>query len=500
MHRRVLLVLLICLLAALAPPEAAGARGPSAVEVIETTANLHDALTRLPDLHFRRGRRGPGTAIEIDDAEPRQQIGGFGAAMTDTSAWLLQDQLSAAQRSLALRELFGAGGIGLALLRIPIGASDFTAGGTPYTYDDDPPGGTDPALAHFSIAHDAAYILPLLRQVLAVQPHLFTLASTWSAPAWMKANDALNNIGGAGTLLPADYVMYADYVVRFLQAYAGAGVPVDGITLQNEPRSDSPYPGMAFSPDDEAYWLVEDLAPALAGAGLHPLVFGLDDTPLADARTILATSASRLLAGIAFHCYHGLGPMGALHAEQPGVLEMVSECSPGMIPYPVSEVAIDAVDNGASTVAYWNLALNRTGGPVEEPNRGCPRCTGLITVSEATHSVRFGANFYDLGQVARYVRPGAVRLEAQRPVHDLGGLGPYEISRGVDDAAFRNADGSRVLVAYDNARRAALISVGWRGSWVSLRLPAHATVTLRWNALPAVSRDDEGRSAGRGRR
>src|SRR5207302_4108575 len=124
-------------------------------------------------------------------------------------------------------------GIGLGFLRLPIGASDFTADGRPYTYDDLPAGRSDPSLANFTIAHDEAYIIPILRQILAIDPQLQVLASMWSAPPWMKQNQAFNNLSNLGTLLPSGYRPLADYFVKFIEAYAHAGVPISAIAPQN---------------------------------------------------------------------------------------------------------------------------------------------------------------------------------------------------------------------------------------------------------------------------
>ena len=156
--------------------------------------------------------------------------------MTDTAAWLIEDGLPPAARDQLMRRLFGGGrGIHLSFLRLPIGGSDFDRGGAAYTYDDLPPGQTDPQLRDFSIAHDQPYVLPALRAARALDPRLYIEALPWSPPAWMKANGALPNEDHSALLLPADARPWARYLVRFLQAYAAAGVRVSGLAIQNEP-------------------------------------------------------------------------------------------------------------------------------------------------------------------------------------------------------------------------------------------------------------------------
>ena len=165
--------------------------------------------------------------------------------MTDSSAWLIQNGLAPGTRAWLMRRLFGAGGLHLGLMRIPMGGSDFTATETPYTYDDVAPGLTDPKLSHFSIAHDNAYIIPALREALAENPKLFTVASPWSPPAWMKSTDTLGNaLDTIGNLLPSAYAPMAQYFVRFIDAYRAAGIPITAITPQNEPGQNSTYPGL----------------------------------------------------------------------------------------------------------------------------------------------------------------------------------------------------------------------------------------------------------------
>ena len=171
--------------------------------------------------------------------------------MTDSSAWLIWTQLTPTHREQFLRAMFSASGARIDFLRIPIGASDFITG-QPYTYDDLPPGQTDPGLTDFSIQHDRAYILPALRAALQLNPAAYVEAVPWTPPAWMKANDTYDNNGGTGALLPADYGVDADYDVKFVQAYAVAGVPVQAISPENEPGQPTLIPALQLTEAQEA--------------------------------------------------------------------------------------------------------------------------------------------------------------------------------------------------------------------------------------------------------
>jgi glucosylceramidase len=384
-----------------------------------------------------------------------------------------------------MENLFGSQGIDLNFLRIPMGASDFTANGIPYTYDDMPPGQTDPALAHFSIAHDDAYILPALRAALAVNGKLTLLANPWSPPAGMKANDSLDNLDGQGSVLPAAYPVLAQYFVDFLKAYAAAGVPVSEITPQNEPLVPSEYPGAEYSPTQEATFIADDLAPALQAAGLDTKIYGYDFNWAFPSypESLIESSADADLSGIAWHCYQGNpDTMGQFAAEYPSFDEIVSECSPELLGFSPIELLISSLRNGASAVAVWNLALSPTGGPVEPPDSGCRGCTGVITANETTHKVRYTAKYYQLGQVSKFVRPGAVRIGASTDVtySTATSTSAFRPSAGIDAVAFRNPDGTRVLITSNTASRAEHFSVGWEGKSFPDTLAAGAVATFTW--------------------
>jgi O-glycosyl hydrolase len=439
---------------------------------------------------------GPGTdaaspsssrrAVNVDARVRYQQVTGVGAAMTDTSAWLIYDELVPAARKRLMSELFGRSGIRLAFTLVPMGGSDFTATGQPYTYDDIPAGQTDPPLASFSISHDQAYILPALRQILAIDPQEKVFAVPWSAPAWMKANGALDDLGLLGTPLRADYQALADYFVKFIQAYGSEGVPITAIAPANEPNAPAPYPAMSFPAPMEAQWVAATLAPTLAAAGLHPDIFGYDAgwESAGYAQQLITSGARADLRGIAWHCYSGPPSiMSAVHHLAPAMDEIVAECSPGLNPFPIAEVLIGAFRNWASTVMLWNLALDPSGGPVEPPNAGCAHCTGLVTIDEASHRVALLPSYYQLGQLGKFVQPGAWRVRSPSFVSYYGQPGPTPIEHvtaGLDDVAFLNPDGSKVLLAYNTSPGAIPFSVSSGGRSFTYVLAAHATVTFTW--------------------
>ena len=469
-------------IAGTAPTSAATRAGGPRVQVTATSDNLHWRLTRLRDARFTVTAAHSTRTIAVDDSVRYQRFVGVGGAMTDSSAWLIYDELAAADRNALMEALFGARGIRLNFLRVPIGASDFTATGRPYTYDDLPAGETDPTLAHFSIDHDLPYIIPALRDAIARNRRLQILAEPWSPPAWMKTNGGLDNLHNRARLLPSAFKPFAVYLARFLTSYRHLGIRVDAITPQNEPQAPTAFPGLNLSARDEARFITRQLLPALDAAGVHPKIYGLDRGALYDYAQSLVTGPARTdLTGLAWHCYGGPAYIEALHLLAPQLDEIVSECSPGLAAYKPSEAIIGALRAWAGAVGLWNLALDPGGGPVQQPNRGCPGCTGIVTIDEHTHVVTYGLNYYQLGQVSKFISPGAVRIASNTFVTNFRTPdGVYGATPGLDDVAFRNPDASIALVAYNSSASRLSFAVAYGGRSFRYALAPRTTATFVW--------------------
>ena len=465
--------------AAMSPPPANVA---PVIKVIQTSHDLGQHLAPVGELRFSSKQPSGVPVIHISDSVRYQRIVGVGAAMTDSSAWLLYTQLPRHLFKKTMDALYGPGGIHLGFIRVPMGASDFSANGYPYTYDDHPPGGLDPSLGHFSISHDSPYILPALREALTLNPAAQIIATPWTPPDWMKIYNYLGNADNASYLLPSDYAELANYFVKFLRGYARAKVPVTAVTPQNEPGQGTWYPGLNLPEWAEASFVADYLKPALRRARLKTAIFGYDSTwstvtpPYV--RALLTGSASQDLAGIAFHCYYGTPTvMSALHRQEPKLEQWVTECTSQTDPtwFP-AELEIASLRNWASAVALWNLALDPAGGPVQAPNTACHGCTGVVTVDERTHRVSFGVPYFQLGQVSKFLKPGAVRIDSNHFVK-YSAAGP---GAGLDDVAFLNPDGTEALVAYNNSSARARFAVVWHHQSFSYDLPAGAMVTFAW--------------------
>jgi glucosylceramidase len=219
-------------------------------------------------------------------------------------------------------------------------------------------------------------------------------------------------------------------------------------------------------------------------AGLNTRIYGGDTgfDGRAYQEQLLAAGATPSLAGLAWHCYGGIPDViGTLHYLAPSLDQIVSECSPGISRYAVPEVMIGAFRNWATTVALWNLALDPLGGPVQRPNSGCGGCTGIVTISERTHRVSFSRAYYQLGQVGHFVQPGARRVASGHFVYYFHPRpGVTGASSGLDDVAFVNPDGRKVLIAYANSLTPIRFAVSYRGGSIQYTLPARATATFVW--------------------
>jgi glucosylceramidase len=493
-------LLLLVLLAVLVVAPAAQAADPPAARVHVTTADRSLLLADRGTVAFGDAPAAAPT-IDVDPSQRFQTMEGFGASITDSSASVLY-RLDADRRDAVMRDLFDPEhGDGLSYLRQPMGASDFVDG-PHYTYDDMPAGRTDYGLRHFSIAHDRAQILPLLRRARQLNPALKVLATPWSPPAWMKTGGSL--IGGRLIDEPRIYHAYARYFVKFLKAYAREGVPVDAVTVQNEPQNRHPrgYPGTDM-PVAQEVKLIEALGPALRRAGLRTKILAYDHNwsehpddiastpPGEDPETeypfdVLASPAARWVAGTAFHCYAGdPARQTELHDAFPEKGIYFTECSgshgatdppewvfESTLRWHTRNVVIHTTRNWAKTVVNWNLALDPSGGP---HNGGCDTCTGVVTVGPG-QTVTRNAEYYTLGHVARFVRPGAVRIGST----SFGPTGWGDAP--IMDVAFRNPDGSTALVVLNDNGAEQSFGVREDGRSFDYTLPAHSVATFTWPA------------------
>lgn len=418
----------------------------------------------------------PATLV-IDPTRRYQTMTGFGAAITDASAWLLQSRMDAKQRAALIQELFGpAPGIGISLVRLPIGASDFSTHA--YSLDDVPAGQIDPQLEHFSLEPLTQAVLPVLHAALAKNPSLRVIASPWSAPAWMKSNDALLH----GTLLPKYYGAFAAYLVRYVDQMRAQGVPIFALTLQNEPHFDPEnYPGMLLPPAARAELIGRHLGPALAPRRPATLILDWDHNwswPQEPLAVLGDPIAARYTAGVAWHCYDGKpSAQTPVHDAHPDKSAYLTECSGGdwqrasdpPLVRMTRDLIIEATRNWASGVLLWNLALDESRGP---HLGGCGTCRGLLTIDSTTGEVTRNPDYYVIAHASRFVRPGAQRIEST------------ETSDGLANVAFRNRDdGSIVLIVANSTPEARPMLIRCGDREFQATLAGQSIATFVWQRV-----------------
>jgi O-glycosyl hydrolase len=462
--------------------------GGALVTVWLTTPDKLNLMAPQGGVVFQADAGQNATTIDVDSRTTFQQVDGFGASFTDSSAWLVYTKLTPAARNELMSRLFDpVAGIGLSYLRQPMGATDFAL--SSYTYDDMPAGQTDSSLTHFSINHDRAYILPLLKQARLINNQLRIMATPWSPPAWMKSTQSM--IGG--TLNSSAMSPLAGYFVKFLQAYQTEGVPIDRITVQNEPHfAPGGYPGMFMEWDQQAAFVRDYLGPALANASLTTGIAVWDhnwDEPNYPLNILADAGAAQYVSGSAFHCYAGTpAAMTTVHDFNPGKDLYLTECTASaargswadILKSDLETLIIGGTRNWARTVLKWNIALDANHGPT---NGGCATCSGLVTIDQASGAVTYNVDYYTIGHASKFVMPGARRIASNT-------FGPGSI----EDVAFKNPDGSIALIVLnaDSVPRTFKVRVGQQS--FLYQLPASGVTTFTWqdsttwtNQPPAVA-------------
>ncbi|MFD7324727.1 ricin-type beta-trefoil lectin domain protein [Streptomyces sp. NPDC059875] len=433
-------------------------------------------LQQQTPVTFQSGNGGGGTNITVDENTRYQTFTGGGASFTDTAAWLMKGSgaLSQATRDDTMRKLFSpTEGIGLSFVRNPMGGSDLARFG--YTYDDLPAGQTDPTLAKFSLTHDLQDVLPLTRQARQLNPQLTLVASPWTAPAWMKDSGQLNG----GWLKAEHYGTYADYFVKYLQGWRDQGIPVDYVTAQNEPTCCSGYPSMSWNASGLSYFTKNELLPKLRSAGLTTKVLAHDwnwDTYDAYAAQTVNDADVRShpnFGGVAWHGYGGnVTKQTEVHQQYPQLAAFQTEHSGGTwIAHQQREDMMNIIDytrNWAKSVTKWSLAVDQNRGP---HNGGCGTCDGLITVhnGDSRHGqVDYTVEYYTMGHLTKFVKPGA---------HRIASTG----SSTVPNVAWRNPDGSKALIAYNDSTSPQTVTVNWGTQRYTYALPGRTSATFTWS-------------------
>jgi glucosylceramidase len=418
---------------------AASAQTPatSSVSLYLTAPDRSALLAPQPAIAFTTPPAAASQVITVNPAKTYQTIDGYGFALTGGSAQLLM-HMDPAKRAALLHELFTrtGDGIGVSYLRLTIGSSDMNP--NVFSYDDLAPGETDVNMAHFSLEPDRADVIPIMKQILAIDPKIKTLASPWSAPLWMKTT----GLAQGGVLLPKYFPAYATYLTKYVQGMKAEGIPIDALTIQNEPLNEKNTPSMLMLSPEQAVFIKDDLGPDFRKAGIKTGIVLYDhnlDHPLYPLSILRDPAAAKYVAGSGFHLYGGtVDAMTEVHNAFPAKNIYFTEQSvtqhdnnaPMNIAKPVALVMIGVSRNWSKNILLWNLAADPNNGPHTD-NGGCTGCSGALTIDG--DNVRRNIAYYTLAHLSKFVPPNSVRIDS----NDLDTL---------PNVAFRTPDGKKVLV------------------------------------------------------
>ncbi|NRD23628.1 glucosylceramidase [Winogradskyella litoriviva] len=406
-------------------------------------------------------------SITVNPEVIYQEMDGFGFSLTGGSALHLNN-MDSAERATILDELFNEEHIGISYLRVSIGASDLDA--EPFTYNDLSTGETDENLEQFSIARDEEHLIPVLNEILAINPDIKILGSPWSAPSWMKTNN--NSIGGS--LKPEYFSTYANYFVKYIQAYAAAGITIDAITVQNEPHHDGNNPSMYMEPTDQALFIKTHLGPAFNAANIDTKIIIWDhnaDNPWYATSILDDPQANSYIDGSAFHLYSGtINNLTTVHNLHPDKNLYFTEQWVGVnsafednLLWHTRELIIGATRNWSKTVLEWNLSSNASLEP-HTPG-GCTECLGGITINGNT--VQRNVGYYIIAHASKFVRPGSHRIASN-------------YSTDLPNVAFETPEGTIVVIVVNNTAIDKAFNIKTPGESISTSLKAGAVGTYVW--------------------
>jgi glucosylceramidase len=406
--------------------------------------------------------------ITIDSTQTFQTIDGFGFAMTGGSAYLI-NHLGGVERDALMKELFTPDStfINVSYLRISVGSSDLNS--SVFSYDDIPSGQTDYPLDYFSLAPDTYDLIPILKQVVTLNPNIKILACPWSAPSWMKTNN--NPMGGS--LKPECYAVYAQYFVKYIQGMKANGIHIDAITCQNEPLNAYNNPSMLMTALQQADFIKNNLGPAFQAANLDTKIILYDhncDHPEYPTTVLSDPDAKKYVDGSAFHLYAGdISALSTVHNAYPDKNVYFTEQwtgGPGNfatdLNWHVKQLIVGATRNWSKNVIEWNLAAD----PLYQPHTagGCTTCMGALTIGS---TVTRNVSYYIIAHASKFVKPGSVRIAST-------------ITGTLPNVAFMTPDRKKVLIVLNDNTVDQTFNIMSNGKQVTTTLAAGSVGTYIW--------------------
>lgn len=407
--------------------------------------------------------------IEVDSSQSFQSVDGFGYTLTGGSAQLIGGMEATAKAGL-LQQLFGKNenSISVSYLRISIGASDLSA--AVFSYDDLPAGQTDVNLDKFTLSEDTVHLIPLLKEILQINPAIKILGSPWSPPVWMKDNG--NSKGGS--LKPEYYSVYAKYFVKYIQAMKAEGITIDAITPQNEPLHPGNNPSMYMTAAQQADFIKNHLGPAFQAAGIATKIIVYDhncNKPEYPLEILNDAGAKGFVDGSAFHLYEGdISALSQVHTAHPDRNVYFTEqwtgsngTFDGDLQWHIKNVIIGSMRNWSRIALEWNLANDPTFGP-HTPG-GCTECKGALTISGSAASPNVA--YYIIAHASKFVTPGSVRIQSSNPDN-------------LFNVAFKRPDGKKVLIVLNETANSQTFNIKYNGKRIAPTLPAKSVGTFVW--------------------
>ena len=434
------------------------------------TKSDQTALLEKQPAKLAFGAKAKGLSmIQIDENKTFQTIEGFGYSLTGGSA-LVINRLEKNTKQALLKELFGTGkdSIGISYLRISIGASDLNE--EPFSYDDLPAGETDPKLKKFSLTPDEKDVIPLLKEIVRLNPELKILGSPWSAPVWMKDNNSFTG----GSLRPEYYDAYARYFVKYIREMEGFGIKINAITPQNEPLHPGNNPSMLMTAEQQTEFIKKHLGPAFKKAEIKTKIIIYDhncDKPEYPIEVLSDAGAREFIDGSAFHLYAGnITALTRLHDAFPDKNVYFTEQYTssngdfaGDLSWHTKNVIIGATRNWSKVVLEWNLANDAEFKP--HTTGGCDTCKGALTIANDT--ITRNVSYYVIAHAAKFVPPGSVRIESN-------------IAGNIQNVAFRTPAGKIVLIAQNDGQETANFNIKFKNKDAIASLPAGGIGTFIW--------------------
>lgn len=469
--------ILLVLTGLIAACSSGGQSSSSATTATIYTTNESAQFAIQPQQTFQ-----PQTVIPdlvVDDSISYQQIEGFGAAITDSSAYLLYS-LPEPLRTNTLQQLFGKNGANFSMIRVPISASDFSL--YDYTYDDMPLGESDPTLANFSIFHDMTYIIPLLKLIKEINPQVKLIATPWSAPAWMKTNQnyfgTYNNV--IGQLIDEDMSTYARFLTMAMTDYEENGLHFDYLTVQNEPLfAPDSYGGMFMPANQQSSFINSYLAPEFIANGITTKVLTYDhnwDHPEYPAYVLgnLNQASSQIVSGTAYHCYAGdVSTQSVTHQEFPDKKIFMTECTGGDwapnfgddLVWDMQNLFIGNLNNWGNGATKWNFALDQNNGPYVG---GCTNCRGLITVNTTNNQITYNVDYYSTANMSKFIQPSSYRIASS------------STNPNIEITSVKNPDGQIVSILVNSAESVQNVVLGWKQHTINLNIPSQTVAAISW--------------------